>query len=428
MTWAVLTLAILAGAAATWAVLASPRLLPPLLVVSIFTQQIGVGSLTLSRALVPLVVGIVVLRHLLEAPGRRVERLVPLLVASYALLCLLSAFWTTDDHWSLTNPGTAFSLASLVIALSYYAAFVSLVTDEGDVRRLLWTIFATSAVSGSVTLATSLVTGQRASGLVSDPNFFAAFQLVALPIGIQLAAGATGRRRALLVAGCSVTLLSIVASGSRGGLVALLVLAGAAAVHQLVGLARRRPDLIPAGSALVVAALLGLALVAPQLVSDEQITERGGPAARINLWQASLTAVADRPLLGIGFGAFQPASNDLLRRTPGVDFSDFRLRDEGFPVHNAYLGTWAELGPAGTILFAGLFLAGWSGLRRAAADARRSGARFLAGASQALSVSLLGYALTSVFLSTELSRPLWMMLGLVVVLRRLTAPGPLSST
>ena len=66
----------------------------------------------------------------------------------------------------------------------------------------------------------------RASGGAGDPNFFAAYQLVALPLVVVLATEARTRwLRVALVATVVVIIGSVLMSVSRGGLLTLVVIA-----------------------------------------------------------------------------------------------------------------------------------------------------------------------------------------------------------
>jgi O-antigen ligase len=126
-----------------------------------------------------------------------------------------------------------------------------------------------------------------------------------------------------------------------------------------------------------------------------------------------------RPLLGLGYGAFLNVSDNLIVQTPGINFQHFDLRPNGSQVHNAYLGSLAELGIPGLVLFVGLLTSTALLLRRTAKRARAVGADFVARVANALLLSLLGWSIASLFLSSETSRALWIVIGLSLALPRL---------
>jgi O-antigen ligase len=108
-----------------------------------------------------------------------------------------------------------------------------------------------------------------------------------------------------------------------------------------------------------------------------------------------------------------------MRQTPGVDFSAYRLRQSGQVAHSAYLGTLAELGLIGLALFLTVLAVAIVTLRRTARTALSRGDPFVAGAAQALVISMGGFLLISAFLSTETDRALWVLLGLALAVARI---------
>jgi O-antigen ligase len=114
-------------------------------------------------------------------------------------------------------------------------------------------------------------------------------------------------------------------------------------------------------------------------------------------------------------------SFQLLAQTPQVDLAShlrFATR-AGEYVHNAYLGSLAELGPIGLVLFIAIFLSTFRSLQRTAAEARATGDLFIRSVANALLVGLFAFALSSLVLSTETSRILWMIVGISLSLPHL---------
>src|SRR5204862_6693840 len=91
----------------------------------------------------------------------------------------------------------------------------------------------------------------------------------------------------------------------------------------------------------------------------------------------------------------------------------------GQPAHSAYLGTAAELGLPGLALFLGLLVSTGRALRRAARRARAADELFAMRVANALTISLVGWAVASLFLSSETARPLWIFVGAAVALPKL---------
>ena len=124
-------------------------------------------------------------------------------------------------------------------------------------------------------------------------------------------------------------------------------------------------------------------------------------------------------MLGLGFGAFRGASNDLILRTPGVDLRHYELRPNGHEAHDMYISTTADLGFPGLVLILGVVVATGRAFRQTATRAMAAGKPFVANMSNALFLSLIAFALAAIFLSAETSRALWILVGLALALPKL---------
>lgn len=402
-----------------------PDLLPAALVVTVFGEAILVGNLTISRLAGPLALVIMVL----SLPGRHAPPLprrgVLVAVAAYAVWALASSLWTVNPDSSLHQGGSGYALASLALSISYMLAITMFVRTEEHVRRLVLVVWAVSVIMGAIAIAEYSGGYNRAVGLSGDANFFAALQVVALPIGAVLASQTrSNARRLIVLLGLAVIVGSIVTSLSRGGLLALAAVFLLLALQPARGFfrtrARKRAFLLMAlvGAALLLAASFSaLSARTSSLFSTADATGSG----RINLWRAAVAGWHEHPVVGLGYGAFIGQSNDLLRQTPGVDFSAYQLRDTGQFVHNAYLESLTELGVVGLVLFFGVLATMARTLWVTARAAAERDAVYLSAFTRAVLLSLAGFALASVFLSTETDRVLWVMLGLSLALPRVVA-------
>lgn len=342
----------------------------------------------------------------------------------YALWALASLLWTVSlrETW--------LGLASLAVSGTFMLAVPMLVRTRRDFDLVLYGIAVGAAAVGTIAVLAFVLTGQRAAGLVGDPNFFAAYQVVAFPVLLVLGARTSHWwLRALLWGGVVAVVGAIFTTLSRGGLISL------AAVALLLALLPARSIFRSFGhkslATLVVAIGVALALV----VSYSEVTARvvslvqGKEAAgsgRVNEWRAAWRLFDERPVVGVGFSAFKAVSNDTVRSTPGTDLRNFDERPGGVYVHNAYLGSLAEVGVPGLVLFVGMLGSTALALRRAAVRARWLGDLQLARVANALLLSLVGWSVASVFLSSETARPLWIMIGLTLALPKLLAEASAS--
>jgi len=424
-----------AGVIAIPVAVVKPRLVVYLLVLTIFASAFTVGGVTLNRLAAPLAV-IAVISQLLQS-RLRLEPSRPTLAAvtGYALLAFASLAWTVSVASTLNG------LGSLAISLAYMGAFALLVRDRSDVRALFWVAAVCSIALGLWWAASYALGISRYANAAGDANFIAALQVVALLMVLALAADARthGRRLGLYVA-LAIIAGSIVATLSRGGLIALLVaviLVALTPARLFFGSGRRK-----LGMMLAVAA--GLTLLLAFAWTDlssrfaQGFNEPGVGAGRGDLDLAAIHGFQERPILGFGFGGFQPSSLQLLRTTPGVQLAVHLrclapnaaeyLRSAGTfcigqPVHDAYLESLAELGLPGLLLFLGILSTTGVSLVRTAVRASREGNAFIASTAVALAAGLAALAVASFALSTETSRETWMIVGLSLAL-----PGMLRSS
>lgn len=407
------------------AVVARPAILPLILVASIFIEAAQVEGTTITRVLAPIAL-LVILVQLIR--GRASIRSGPILLwaGAYGLWALASGLWTTS------SAGTVFQLSSLSIAVVYMLAFATLIESSRDLERVVWMVVVASVVFAALSpqhVSEALHLRQvfdagRTQGGIGDPNAFAATQLIAVPLVFALAGQVKKRSLQIGLYVTAVVIMgSILHSLSRGGLIGLAVLLVLLAVvpFRVVFRTRRNKTI-----ALLVVAL-GVAALSVRYSSEltrrveTTFNQQADPGAssgsgRTYLWLAARTSIEERPWLGLGYGGFRPASNELLLRTPGVDLNVYRIRAGGQPAHSAYIGSLAELGFLGLVLYLSLFIAAGHSLRKAAIQARKTRAFFAASVAGALQLSLVAWAVSSLFLSAETSRAFWIILGIALAL------------
>ena len=427
-----ITLAVLAIVAVglTAALAWNPASLLVVLATSIFLELVNLGGVTVSRLLAPIALCVVAFELI---RGRAQIRGGPPLIWAfgYSLWALASGLWTVE------LAGTIYLLASLVIALVYMVSFAALLESTAQLRNVLYVLCFAALLVGANSIAAfgdlpsigaSLQAG-RAQGGVGDPSFFAAFQLVVLPVALVLAGAAQALWLRLALYGTVLVILaSVLTSLSRGGFIALALVGLIVLVAPARTLFRSRQQ----KQALVLLMVAGIGFLFTRPFVRESVvnrvksvysqdagnTQRDG-SGRLNLWLAAQTAMRENPVLGMGYGTFRHASTELMYRTPGVDFTYYKPRPYGAEAHSLYLGTLAEIGPPGLILFLGMLISTAAYLRRTARRARAVGADLLARLANAFIFSLLAWALASLFLSTETSRAVWIVVGIALALPKL---------
>jgi O-antigen ligase len=421
--------AVVVGAATILVVAADVSALPLFLVLTMFVSSLSLGpGLAIGRVAGPMALAVLVLYMLEKGTNNlRVNSLL-VVVFLYGLWTLLSVYWAVDS-------GLVYSETfSYLIAVVYMLTFAILIRNTRQVLAIFATFAVGSFLFGVAAFGAFYASSasERSAGLVGDPNFFAIYQVLALPPTLVLAARETRPwRRLAYLAIVGVIILSVVSSLSRTGLVAL----SAVIVTTLVlpwriffrnsGQKLTYLLLLIAASSLAVAAGSASFIARAQSILDPGSAAGDRGAGRLDLWRSAVRGWEERPWIGLGASNFQARSLDLLQTTPGVNTRASYVH-AGREVHNAYLEELVGLGVVGLALWVSVvLLTGWYfgvAFRRA----RARGDPLLERISLALLVSLLGFVLSSIFLSNELSRALWILVGLALaldVMTRRLAPG-----
>lgn len=328
----------------------------------------------------------------------------------YLLWALASGLWADSPRfWGL--------LAALAIALCSTLALAMLVRSAADLRLVLYAVGASATLTGLLSVWQYLGGAERPGGGVGDPNVFAMYQIFALPLIVALAAAEhRGILRLLALGAALIVIASIFTSLSRGGVLALGVVLLAMLLMPGRTVFRSFRQRAAVALVLVVGAGAVFTTVQDRFIDRVNDEESAGGTGRTNQWRAAGTAFQENPVLGIGFGGFFDASNELMRRTEGVDLRTFRLAEPGYRAHNAFLETAADLGLPGLALFLGVLISTVQALRRTARRAVRHGDHLLASASNAVVLSLIGWAVASFFLSSQAAFVVWMVVGLALAL------------
>ncbi len=317
------------------------------------------GAVAIIRLMILLLLGLAVLggvaRGSLDLPRVRVGPAVLAFVGLAALSTLTSAYHHQSLQWFLV----LLSYAGLL----YFVVFF--VTRWDHVTKLLALVVGVGLFEGGSALVQAWWVGLlRPAGTFFNPNFLAGYlgAIVAVVLGVlcysrirwprwgpgwtwRRVSGADAMRRLAIVGTLILLLVAIVLTGSRGGVLALVV--GTSFVCA-IRFGRW-------GALSLLVAILVCVLV-PNPVRDRLLVEhRANPVsyARWQMWQGSVHAMRDHPL-GVGLGLYQYIS-------PAYAFPvESQIARFGQSVrtpHNEYLQLGTELGPV-SLLIVGWGLAG----------------------------------------------------------------------
>jgi O-antigen ligase len=302
------------------------------------------------------------------------------------------------------------SVDTFLDGLKFFAAFflVANLIDSEDrlrtfVRWLAW-VSVIPAVGCIISWSRGehLVDGDRAAwiGIFANPNDLAYHLVVGVALVLTAREAASGWRRhvyLLLLIPIGVALLL---TQSRGGMLA----SGVVLLLWTMRSLKRAPALIGVGIALICVFQLSPGSSWQKRTDEstyagEDVSERG----RIDAWRTGMEMAKERPLTGVGAGAFVIAWPTF---APG-DVGEARTE------HNTFVQLIAELGIPGLALFLAAFLAGLFGVSRAARVPR------LEPYARGVQCGLAGFAMCSISGGIAWSWPFYLLLGVSVAARRL---------
>jgi O-antigen ligase len=425
--------AVAAGVGLTLALLARPWLILPLAITTIFLEHLTFANMTVTRLLAPPAL-LLVLAEILRGKGRIQVELPLLCAGAYVVWAIASGMWTTS------GAGTRFLLQSLAIALVYLIAFAALLNTERQLRTLLYVWSFAAAILGAMSVFAfgdmlkiphlDLTQAGRSQGGVGDPDFFAGMQLVTVPLTLVLASDARNKWvRILLYAATLCLLASAFTSLSRGGFIGIVVLGVLFLASKPERLFNSRQE---KALALFVVAVGMVGFFSRPWLRQQVVTraeaiyapqnkdEKSG-AGRTNLWKTAAKQARDHPVGGIGYGTFPHVSQELLYETPGVDTEIIQERAAGHNLvaHNTYLGTAAELGIIGLLIYLSVIISTAMLLARTARIAAARGAPFVGRVAHALLLGLATWTVITVFLSAETARMFWIIVALSLALPKM---------
>jgi O-antigen ligase len=268
------------------------------------------------------------------------------------LLVTISAAWSVAPSLSLLYAGTFAVLPATILAVLFareeartrFLSIASWMTGLIVAGLSLW------ALAQVFLLPEFLVQGQVRHPF-ANPNAFAALLNLALFAGLGLLLRNPDKiTRVFLMAGLFLTGSALAAIASQAATLTLIAGMGLAIV-----LTRR--DIRPAQAktlasvALTVAAMgIAMAMLPDKTDIVSRLARLGGGDGgmnswqnRLDIWRATLSLIADHPVLGTGYRTFSLMYPSM--RLPSETYSG------GFMAHSDPLQFWAETGIAGPVLF-----------------------------------------------------------------------------
>jgi O-antigen ligase len=337
-----------------------------------------------------------------------------------ALLAIYVGAAVLSPTWSIAPQASAVGAVEVAKHFLFFLALVNAIDTPRRVRIALAVYALAAIVPGWGTFNNwihdeFLVEGFRGRwlGVMADPNHDAMALVGAIPILLFLTT-ARGHGWALRIAGAlgaAACIAGIIATHSRGGSIGLAV-----AVLTFALFSRRKAIAF----VVVLVAAASMMLLAPSsfwvrnestALGAEDLSIEG----RLQAWQVAGRAFQERPMLGVGEGAFLEAWSQY------APLDSDRLYGHRYVAHNLILEVLGELGIVGFLGLAGFItVCVWSAWKA------RNGE--LGGEARAVLAALIGYMVCQMFAGYSTSWFLYALCGFATCCEAWGSRAPAAET
>jgi O-antigen ligase len=337
-------------------------------------------------------------------------------MALLAVMALWVPFANNNFHALMT-------FKDMTLCFFFYLGIVAFVNSTKRMHKLIlmWLgVHTVLAVNGI------LHHGQGVGGWMGDENDFGMEMNVAIPVAFFMYQGATSQgSTTLYIALLGLFVMALVSTGSRGGFLGLLAVGAYCWFYS--------PRKIM--SLLVGLCLTGLVLIAaPQeywdriaTITDDSTMETGTAGQRMFTWGIGWEMFLANPILGVGQANFPWTLGEYLG---GRTWQTKSL--SGRQAHSLYFTLLPELGLVGAVIFGSMVYLNYRDTRVRQFRPRLRGSAVNADAEKdsqlnraalygnAILGGMIGYLVTSTFISTLWYPTFWIMMGLAVALKNTT--------
>jgi len=342
-----------------------------------------------------------------------------LLIVLFVLISAISVLQSPDRDFSFYN---YYHLMGRYIFIYYLV--VNNIHSLDQLKRVVWTVLVSAAVVvfygfyqyfyGVDISAFEWVDGEqfpdlkmRVFSTLKNPNLLAGFLVMIMSLAFGLGCKTRILKVRLLLFGLLALLgICLGLTYSRGAWLSVLV------VISLYGILYNRK-------------ILWLLLVIPVVIvlSHDALTERlmsifnptdTSSTLRLALWESTIAMIMDKPLLGIGWGAYWLVY-------PEYDFFVQNTQTTIFHAHNMYLNIAAEIGIPGLVVFLVIM---YGHVRTALTMLNHVAEDWLAGLMLGLVAALVGLAVSGftdfIMFNIQMSMLFWLFNALIMVVWQLS--------
>ncbi len=326
------------------------------------------------------------------------------------LIIVLFALVGFSSVWSFWPKYTFDTFTDGLKYLAVFFIIANVVDSEARLATLIRVLALASSIPAfgaiwSHAHGEHLVEGDRAGwiGIFANPNDLAYHLVVGVAMILAAANAAHSRRRKILWWSLLAPVFyGILLTQSRGGMLASCVVCLFWALRSV----KRAPVIL--GAACIAAVLVFISpnnpwsrRTAEATAYGEDVSARG----RIDAWRTGINIAKERPLTGVGAGAFM------------IAWPEFAPGDAGMvrTQHNTFIQLLSELGIPALLLFVGALAAAALGLRRAGKMDSP-----LQPYARGIEAGLAGFVVCSIWGGIAWTWPVYLLLGLACAARRIS--------
>ncbi len=309
----------------------------------------------------------------------------------------------------------------------YFFFYLGIITFVNSTNRMQKLIFMWLGVHGVLGINGVLHHGQGVGGWLGDENDFGMEMNVAIPVAFFMYQGAQNKRsKALYLGLLGLFVMALIATSSRGGFLGLI------AVGTYCWLYSTQKIM----SLIVGLCMIGLVFIAaPQeywdrinTITEDSTMESGTAGQRMFTWGIGWEMFLANPVFGVGQANFPWTIGDYLG---GRTWQTKSLA--GRQAHSLYFTLLPELGLVGLGIFGSMVYFNYKDTRVKQSPRRSSSIENRAGEKtedihllrarsfgNAILGGMIGYLVTSTFISTLYYPTFWIMMALAVALRNTT--------
>jgi len=283
-------------------------------------------------------------------------RILYLLISPYVLGVAMAAIWTIEGSDFFGD--TVHQITLFVICILAVYCILVAGQNEKDILFLL-NALTLGVVASVVVWLFALDTGSylyRASGLMRNPNHFAALLSIATIILLSRCVRTeTSNLANIFALGTAlICIIALIWSGSRTGIIVSIAGFGYLLLLQLSSASNRLRKIgffaIIIGFGLsFLLPLFARNIFADSLLDRYSLEAAAGGSGRLDLWRAGFEAASDYFFVGIGLGQFRHQSIDYVN---SLNFEAYKvLYVYSLGLHSEYVTLFVECGIFGLIIY-----------------------------------------------------------------------------